>query len=510
MPPTPPPTPPPGAHRKHLQQIVAALTEGLILIEPGGAFAWADDTALQLHGAANLDELGRTADAYFERYAIAYRGGPELPAAETPIARLLRNDPIDRALTEITRRSDGKRWIHDIRTVVLTGPGGRPDELAIILNDETERFNAEERFERAFGANPAPAVIVRLNDLRYVKVNHGFLELTGYTQTDIIGHSMHEIDVLRGADRRDLAVRRLHDWQTVPQMEGCLALANGQDRTVLLGGQPIVIGDAACMLFTFADLHPREQAHRALRQSEDRFSKAFHMAPGPMAILSLAGFRILDVNGAFTAATGWRREELTGREEAEIGLWPPGELRDRLEQHLIQTGHAASVDIQLRTKAGVTHDYLLSADTVEIAGDRCVLCVMLDITERKQTETELLEAVQSVLQDTSWLGQKIVEKLANLNRGKGAAAPQPELSALPARAREVLALLAGGHSDDAIAATLGITRNTLRNHIAVIYARLGLNRRAAVVVWARERGLGVPPQGHGNPGKSRRRRVTPR
>ncbi len=139
-------------------------------------------------------------------------------------------------------------------------------------------------------------------------------------------------------------------------------------------------------------------------------------------------------------------------------------------------------------------DYLLSADTVEIHGERCVLSVMLDITERKQTETELLAAVQSVMQDTSWLGQRIVEKLATLNRAKGASDKQPELAALSQRSREVLDLVAQGLPDEAIAERLGIARNTLRNHIAVIYDKLGVHRRSAVVVWARERGLGSAAQ----------------
>ena len=34
-----------------------------------------------------------------------------------------------------------------------------------------------------------------------------------------------------------------------------------------------------------------------------------------------------------------------------------------------------------------------------------MLSVMLDITERKQTETQLLSAIESVMQDTSWFGQ---------------------------------------------------------------------------------------------------------
>ena len=484
--------PPKHAGATHLQQIIAALTEGIVIIEPGGGIDWADDTALALHGAAALPDLGGSAAGYAKRFQLSYRGGFPLRVDEYPMQRLLQGDAIDRALVEVTRRADGKRWVHEVRTMALTDGQGQPDSLVVILNDETERFNAEDRFERAFAANPAPAIIVRLSDMRYVKVNTGFLELSGYEQGALIGHSMHEIDVLRGAEKRDLAVRRLHAGHTIPQMEGCLLMEDGRDKTVLLGGQPLLIGDEPCMLFTFADLHPRQQAEDALRQSEARFSKAFQMAPGPMAMLALDGLRILDVNSAFTAATGWRREEIVGRSEADIAMWGEGALRDALERQIRQNGRVQSVDIQLRSKGGGLREYLLSADTVEIAHERCVLSVMQDITERKQTENELMEAVQSVLQDTSFLGQAIVEKLATLTRAKGSPADQPELSSLSNRAREVLGLVAQGMDDQAIAAKLGITRNTLRNHIAAIYAKLGVHKRGAVVVWARERGLGAP------------------
>ncbi len=485
----------------HLQQIIARLTEGIILVEPDGVFSWADDTALELHGAKTLADLGGNAAGYARRFLLAYRGGEALTADDYPIQQLLRGETIDRALFEVKRR-DGKHWVHELRTMVLTDGEGMPDSLVVILNDETERFNAEERFERAFAANPAPAIIARLSDMRYVKVNTGFVELTGYLDTALVGRSMHEIDVLRGAERRDLAIKRLHAGETIPQMEGCLLTADGRDKTVLLGGQPLTIGDEACMLFTFADLHPRQQAQEALRQSEVRFSKAFHMAPGPMAILAFDGLRILDVNSAFTTATGWRREEIVGRAESEVEIWGQGALRDTLERHMKQTGRLHSADIQLRSKSGALRDCLLSADIVDIQDERCILTVMQDITERKQTETELMDAVQAVLQDTSFLGQAIVEKLATLTRAKGPAGA-PELSALSARAREVLGLVAQGLADDEIAAKLGISRNTLRNHIAAIYARLGVHRRSAVVVWARERGLGLPAKPRAKRAKSK-------
>lgn len=483
------------ADRTQLQQIIAGLTEGVIIINPDQTIAWANDTALTLHGIRSVKELGRTVSEYRERFQLRYRNQHKLPAGEYPMDRVAAGEAFSEIVVEVERPGGGKRWTHQIRSLVLTDPEGQPDCLVLILNDVTERFNAEERFERAFGANPAPAIIARLSDMRYVKVNQGFQEMTGYLREAVIGRSVHEIDVLKGAAKRELAVERLHAGKTIPQMEGCLELPDGTEKSVLLGGQPIEIGDEACMLFTFADLHPRKQAEDALRQSEERFAKAFHMSPGPMAIFTLDGLRVLDVNDAFTAATGWRREEIVGRGEAELKVWGRGELRHQLERQIKQTGHIRGVDIRLPSKAGGVADYLLSAETVLIHHEQCVLSVMLDITERKQTEMELFRAIEAVMQDTSWFGQKIVEKLASLARVGGPSPAGPELEALSGRAREVLGLLAQGQSDAEIADRLKITRNTVRNHVSAIYTKIGVHRRSAVIVWARERGLGVEAKG---------------
>ncbi len=492
------------ADRTQLQQIIAELTEGVIMINPDQTIGWANETALALHGIKSKKDLGVDVSDYRSRFELHYQNGQQLPAGEYPMERLLAGESFREVIVRVRRPGENRHWVHQNRTLVITDPEGLPDCLVLILNDETERFDAEERFERTFGANPAPAIIARLSDMRYVKVNQGFLELTGYVREALMGRSVHEIDILRSAHRRDFAVERLHAGATIPQMEGCLSLPDGSEKTVLLAGQPIEIGDAACMLFTFADLHPRKQAEDALRQSEERFATAFRMSPGPMAIFALSGLRLLDVNDAFTAATGWRREEVLGRSAAELGIWGHGAAWDHIERQIKQTGHVRSTDVQLRTKGGDAADYLFSAEMVEIHHERCVLSVMLDITERKQTETELLAAIEAVMQDTSWFGQKIVEKLANLTRPRGSPAG-PDVAALSNRAREVLGLLAQGLSDDEIAGKLGIARNTVRNHVSAIYEKIGVHRRSAVVIWARERGLGGQPKPAAKRGKQKRR-----
>ena len=495
----------PRADRTQLQQIIVGLTEGIIIIDPDQTIAWANDAALAMHGVASVKDLGSTVSDYRKRFQLRYRNRHILPEGEYPMERVVAGEAFTEVVVEVARPGDEKRWVHRIRSLVLTDTEGSPDCLVLVMEDETERFSAETRFERTFGANPAPALIVRLSDMRFVKVNQGFLEMTGYVREALIGRSMHEIDILEGAEKRHLAIERLHAGATIPQMEATLKLPDAASRSVILAGQPLDVGDAACMLFSFADLHPRTQVENALRHSEERFAKAFRMAPVPMAIIALDGLRLLDVNDAFTAVTGWRREEIVGRNEPDLALWGGSEASRALEQQVKQNGHIHSVEIQLRNKDGKACDYLLSAEKVMIHQEQCVLTVMQDITERKQMETQLLSAIESVMQDTSWFGQKIVEKLATLTRSGGTSRQAPETSALSARGREVLDLLAQGLSDQEIAERLGVTRNTIRNHVSAIYSKLGVHRRSAVIVWARERGLGAKSNPLKKPAKSKRR-----
>ena len=479
------------ADRRQLQQIIAGLPEGVILVNPDQTLAWANEAALSMHGVKSFAELGRTISDYRERFELRYRNRHKLPPGEYPMDRVVAGEAFSEVVVEVVKAGEEKRRVQQIRSLVISDPEGRPDCLVLILEDETERFSAEERFERAFGANPAPAIIARLSDLRYVKVNQGFLELTGFVREGLVGKSLHEYDILEGAEKRDLAVERLHAGATVPQMEARLRVADGEAKVVIVAGQPIEIGDEACMLFTLADLHSRHKAESALRQSEQRFSAAFQMAPTPMVIIALDGMRVLDVNDAFTAALGWRREEAVGRTETDLGLWGTNGAGAEVGRRLKQTGHLRSLDIQIESKDGHVCDYLLSAETVTIHGEHCVLTVMQDITERKQTEAEVLNAIEAVMQDTSWFGQKVVEKLASITRQGRPSERGPTVSDLTPRALDVLRLLAQGLEDQDITKRLGISKNTVKNHISAIYRATGIRRRSALVVWARERGLGA-------------------
>ena len=482
-----------GVDRHELRQIIAGLSEGVILVEPDRSIAYANEAALAMHGAACLAELGGTIAAYRARFALRYRNNcqPE----KYPIERVVAGESFQDVIVEVARTDRPEvRFVHCLRSLVANDRDDNPSCFALILKDVSDQFEAEERFEKTFNANPAPAVITRLSDLRHIKVNLGFLEMTGHTREGVIGRSAYELDVLAGARSRDLALSRLDQGATIPQMEACLDLPDGGNRFVIVAGQPIEMGDEPCMLFTFADLELRKKAETALRQSEERFAKAFRLTPVPTLLARLDDFVVTGINDAFARVFGHGEERVLGRSLAEIGLWVADAARARFEAELVRAGSVIGLEVCLRHEDGAELDCLVSAERVEIGEETSVLMVLQDITERKRSERDLFEAIETVMADTSWFSRGLIEKLANL-RHPGGRNGDGSTSNLTVRERQILDLICAGLGDDAIAKRLGLSRNTVRNHTAALYRKLGVHKRTEVVVWGRENGFPISMAG---------------
>jgi PAS domain S-box-containing protein len=481
---------------RQLQQIIAGLTEGVILVDPDQSIVWANAAALTMHGVEAVDALGDDVTAYRQRFALRYRNNHKLPDGEYPIDRVVAGETFDDVIVEVTAAgSDEPQWVHRVRSLVLTDEDGTPDCLVLVLQDASARFEAEKRFEKTFNANPAPAVIARLSDLRYIKVNVGFLEMTGYEREQVLGRSVYEVDVLEDADRKELGIERLTEGRAIPQMEATLKLPLGGTTCVIVAGQPIEIGEEKCMLFTFMDLEPHKKAEDALRQSEERFAKSFRLAPVPTYVSSAETGHILDINDAFAATTGYGLEEVVGRSAGELGLWDRAAAQ-RIAAELTKSGSLRNLDVRLRTKDDGTLDCLMSAEAVSIHGQDCVLSVMQDITERRRTEMELMGAIEVVMKDTSWFSSKVIEKLAALRQPRGSNHRAPELDDLTPRERDILGLICQGLADKQIANELDVSLSTVRNHVSTIYGKIDVHRRGEAILWAQARGfIGKQPNG---------------
>jgi PAS domain S-box-containing protein len=135
------------------------------------------------------------------------------------------------------------------------------------------------------------------------------------------------------------------------------------------------------------------ESEARLRESEQRFSRAFAASPALMTIARLSDGKFVEVNDSFARWFGLHRDGILGHDSWELGLWLDLDDRTKFWADLRLNGSVREVECRFRTRGGAIHTVLVSADIVEVNREPHVLGFFLDITERKRVENELLRAV---------------------------------------------------------------------------------------------------------------------
>ena len=130
-----------------------------------------------------------------------------------------------------------------------------------------------------------------------------------------------------------------------------------------------------------------------LKESEDRFRKAFRAIPANVSIVRVSDERLIEVNEAFLEECGFTRAEVIGRTTPELGIWADPTDRVEFFRLLRAQGFVHSFEARLLSRSGEVGTMLISAELIEIDGKPCILALGLSITERKRAEEELLRSL---------------------------------------------------------------------------------------------------------------------
>jgi PAS domain S-box-containing protein len=126
-------------------------------------------------------------------------------------------------------------------------------------------------------------------------------------------------------------------------------------------------GQIVLAVVTFIDIAERRLAEQALRESEERFAKAFRASPDSLVISRLADGVVLEVNESFLAITGYQRDEIIGKSTLSLGLYANPEDRDRAVKALKEENRVRELEISLKRKSGEVVPMTFSAETVRTA-----------------------------------------------------------------------------------------------------------------------------------------------
>ncbi|MGB3693831.1 MAG: adenylate/guanylate cyclase domain-containing protein [Spirulinaceae cyanobacterium] len=177
-----------------------------------------------------------------------------------------------------------------------------------------------------------------------------------------------------------------------------------------------------------------ERRTSALRQSEEKFSLAFHSSPDLIAITTLDEGRFRDVNESFLVITGYTLEEIIGKTTTELNNWVQDRDRYKVSLLLRKKGSVRNQEIGFYTKSGKVRTGLLSARIINLEGQECLLSVINDITERKRVQEALREKeeylrliLDNIPQQVFWKDTNLVFQGCNKNWARATEVEDPEL-----------------------------------------------------------------------------------
>jgi diguanylate cyclase (GGDEF)-like protein/PAS domain S-box-containing protein len=244
--------------------------------------------------------------------------------------------------------------------------------------------DGDQRFCRLFDL-AADGVVIHDLDGRFLDVNRTMCEALGYTKEEMLRMGVGDVDDVY---RDRLEMERM--WSQLPTtFETRHRRKDGASFPVEMRMAPIDVGGARCVLAIARDITDRRRAEHALRQSEDllrRQATAMAAAMDGMAILD-ADERYVYLNEAHARMYGYACPgELTNR-SWEV-LYDPAE-RERFKAHIMPLfrrhgqWHGEAV--------GKRADGTLFPQEVSLTAlpDGGLICVVRDITERKQAEQKL-------------------------------------------------------------------------------------------------------------------------
>ncbi len=251
---------------------------------------------------------------------------------------------------------------------------------------------SERKFAAVFRSSPDALLLTARDTGLIVEVNEACVRITGYAREELLGRSTLALGIWAVPAARTRYIAQLEAEGRVVEMAADLRTKGGEIRHCLLAAEQVEIEGRTHILGIVRDITERQHAEERFRQ----------LAAEQRVILDTitTGIGLLKnrkhqwVNRSFAQMFGYSPEEIAGLDTA-INYADPADYRRIGEEGYaaLAAGRIYSTETRMKRRDGTIIWCEISGKAVDPTNLQAgSIWALLDITERKRTETALRES----------------------------------------------------------------------------------------------------------------------
>ncbi len=377
-----------------LQQIFDSSNVGIGLVDRQGCFTLANRRMAEMFGCSMEEFIGsdyidhvHPVDREKARLNLAALVGGQMPAAE---------------VERLYMRKDGSSFYGHLTAKRFFDPQGQEVGMVGLITDITRRKQAEDavrqseaKFRSVFDQAIDGIMIAEVESKRLIEANTAICAMLGYAHDELMRLGAADIHpkeqfpaVVEAFEKQVRGERSLAREIPLLRKDGSVFYAD-------VNATPITIDGKHCLVGIFRDITERKRSE----EERERLAKAVSIASEGIAVTDDQD-RFVYVNDAHARIYGYAPEELIGQSWRNITA---SYLVPLVEQELAQTLHRREIGIWSGGFVAVRKDGTSVFTEVSAnarwnsqGGYLGHICVVRDITERKQAEEKLRQSEQFV------------------------------------------------------------------------------------------------------------------
>ena len=265
-------------------------------------------------------------------------------------------------------------------------------EGAYVMYDDITKLKKEKEKQQMLLDNIDVQVWFLQDERTYQGVNETFAKFVGIDKEKILNSDICDVrKTSKNKQKCLISNRKVFESKKQIKKEETLLNSAGEERTLLITKKPILdeFGEVEYVICTAKDISEQKKAQAELKIKEEQYRKIFETAPVGIILEDSKG-NILEVNNNLCEITGYRKEELIGKNILEV--LTPSRYKKEAQKNIDKILAGETLEF---TGTGIKkngEEYYVRFHETKVSlpsNEEGILSIQMDITNLKEKEKEL-------------------------------------------------------------------------------------------------------------------------